>query len=359
MSVLRSPLALVPVAIALVIFGAVFLLINSSDRDDPASPLPAGVEGLGDESPNRADGTASPKMGDTEEAAPPQESPEEEPEDAGPERVSFRPEWDFDKVYVFEQESRTAMEVDVPNFGPIRSKTDMAFRMEITCEERPGGGLVSKASYEWITLDSEVAGQITSLDSRNEADREHAAFAPLAALLDAELTVIVNEAGEVLRVKGLPKIRPVPGAQAAMALLNEDTMKEFYSSSFDLQAPEEGVAIGESWETSTEVPMPPSATLSVQMENRFNGFKTVGGDSLAEVKVTGFVELGGEEGAASETSVDRSRITGTLLFDPELGQTRSLETRQELALETSTQGMTTQVVTNNTTILKLIEVRDR
>ena len=239
--------------------------------------------------------------------------------------VELKLKWENGKRYVFEQKMSSAVSLSMGGVA-IETASDMTQEMHYDVAAHEDGTEV-KFSFESVKMDVSMNGQQQmSFDSTAE-DGGGPAAAMMAPVLEMEASVIYDEEGEVVAVKGLD------GLQGMEQLgMGKDTLEQMMTQA-SLLMPGGDMKPGDEWERKIEMPLgqlskvPAVSTFKL----KFEGMEEREGKQLAMISVGGSVSMGGEGEEAPPISLESKKMEGVMFFDAELGQL--VESKMEMDLE--------------------------
>jgi len=239
--------------------------------------------------------------------------------------VELRLKWEEGKRYSFVEE--TSMSMTMAMGGAKMATTSEITQVSHHDVSAHESGKEVSLAFDSMKMAVSMNGQeMMAFDSKAE-DGGGQMSAMLKPLLELKASVIYNEKGEVLEVKGLDDLEGM--GQLGMGKEELDQMARQSS----LLLPGKDVAPGATWSAEISVPLgelsKEPATMVLEM--KFEEMIEKDGRKLAKLSMAGKIKKPAEGEGAPPVVMKSKKIEGSMLFDVELGQ--PVETKMEMELE--------------------------
>jgi len=234
----------------------------------------------------------------------------------------LRLKWGRGKRYGFEHTTTSAATMVVPGQGEMKSSTDMVQELRHEVSEHEKGAKVTNEITR-IRMKTAVGGmQVMEYDSADPAKSGGPMGPMLKPLTEMEFVSIYSRAGRLLEIKGLEDF------QGARQFGLGKEQLELMAKQTALLLPEKEVNPGDTWEAEMELPLGPLSEdpAVLKMRLKLAGVKEKGGRKVAEVSMTGDLDMNIKQKGEAVLSLKATRIEGAMDFDLELGQPVRTET---------------------------------
>ena len=227
--------------------------------------------------------------------------------------VLLKAKWIRGKSYIFRQ--TTDMEMELPIAGPEGSKTKMSmdFNVDVSDNKESGNKKMS-VRFAKVKMEMSMAGQNMVYDSEDPEKQSALLKTAFGDFANQKFEAEFDEDDNFLSVDGNAK----GGAPAApgMSGLGNEEIGNMLKQLGDFGFPEKAVEPDTKWQHGQELSMQQMGKMKMTIDYTYKGPKDHGGKKLAEIVFQGIADTDGEGGLVSFKD---SKMSGTMLFDPELG----------------------------------------
>ena len=235
------------------------------------------------------------------------------------EKVGLTLKFEPGKTYV--SESVISQKSAIPMMGETSVEMKM-LTAQTASQEGENVKVVQKSKS--VKMDISMAGVKSSLDSEDpdSLDPSNPIAGLLSGLMNVSSTIQLSPKGEIISVEA----ESAPGMETMG--FGEVELKQSARELFDM-LPSKSVAIGESWESESKMPLPEmfKGDVVVKYTHTFKGMEKVDGHELAKIVFTGKIDEKDEN-----LSVTSKKIGGEILFDAKIGQPRKVTTESEIVI---------------------------
>lgn len=269
----------------------------------------------------------------------------EEQKPAG-EKIQLQWKWGKGKFYRYQQTQEMQMKMSGipgrPEGSMETSSNQVMVISQKVAEVDENGAATLELKYESIKTEANnpMTGKIT-FDSTNEEDlkkaEENPAIAPLSLVIGRTFTLKMTNKGEVLEVNGFGKLmedvlkklksEDNPAFKGFVDAFSDKSMAKLFQQGY-AQLPRDAIAVGDSWETALNFPIPSLMMLKIKGKSIYEGLETVKKRECAKVTsqmdMTITMDPQGLLGhIPGEMKWEPAPCSVTLYFDPKEGITVS------------------------------------
>jgi predicted secreted protein len=179
----------------------------------------------------------------------------------------------------------------------------------------------------------------------------------MKALVGAEFTLKLDPQGEVSDVKVSQKLvdslKQNPALAQLGSMFSEDGLKNMVQQGGQ-GFPKESVEKGNSWTKNVELKMPFG---TMKMENTFTyeGPETKDDAKLEKIAMKAKITIEPAEDSPIALKIKSGDVAGTIYFDNVAGRIRRSETKQNMVMEITANGMVIETAVDQTMTMKLTE----
>ena len=250
------------------------------------------------------------------------------------------PTYQVGKTYTFEV--KQDMEMDMAEVGkalgqPAMGKTTVKMIMEMvaSCEAGEKAGHKSvKSKTSRVQMDMDAAGMQMKYDSNEPGSENTMLGQQMSKMVGQEFTMIMDETGEVVEMKGFEALADGPGAQ----MLGADQFKQMANPAMQLGIPAEGVVLGDTWKNEIDMDMGAQVgKMKVAFELKYSKDAEVDGEDCAVVEYTAKVnmDIKAQQGDAApvQMKVEDSKMVGDMSLDKSLRFFRIGNTDMDMSMK--------------------------
>ena len=218
------------------------------------------------------------------------------------------------KKYQYSMHQKVAMDmtavgkaVGQEGFGG-KTEINISMDLESVCKKHSTPGqIVVTTKYTRVAMDMNMGPMAMKYDSADPATAESPISKQLKPLLDLAIEVIYNDKNEIVEVKGFEKMQ-------GMQQFSKEQILQMFDPARVLGIPAEGVAIGETWGSTTDMAMGQKiGSLEMETDSTYEKDETVDGKKLAILSYTSRAKGDLEKtGVAGAVDVE---FNGTIKFD--------------------------------------------
>jgi len=279
--------------------------------------------------------------------------------------------WKFEKNKSFFQELTTDTTQDMTVMGtPVKQSQKQTFYFKWTpVEQNDKKEWVIKQQIIGVKMEIQIGGSTIKYDSTNPAGANNPLADFFKALVGTEFTLTLNSEMKVVKLEGRKEFldKLVAANQQMKGLLeqilSEDALKQMADPTF-AAIPNKEVKKDETWTYPSKLNLGPIGSYDTKYEYKYVG-KEKDDDKIAVTATLKYEKPGAEAAQGGlpfrikEAKLDSKSATGTILFDPKLGQIKSSDMKVQLegSLDIEIGGQSTKVdlKQTQTTTVKLHE----
>ena len=238
--------------------------------------------------------------------------------------VLLKSNWIPGKQYLFRQ--ATDMQMDLPLAGADGSKTEMSIDVKIDVESLDqSSNKKIKLGFDKVKMSMQMAGQNMVYDSEDPDNQSPLLKTTLSSLSDQLYEATFDKNNKILSVEG-------EGEGAAnglgMGAMSEGDVETMLQQLGDFQFPETMIEPGAKWQNEQTFKMQQIGEMKMAVDYTYVGPSDYDGKKVAKISFVGKAEVSGE----GLVSFKDSKMSGTLLFDPELGVLSDSETKMDMTM---------------------------
>lgn len=227
--------------------------------------------------------------------------------------VLLKAKWIRGKSYIFRQ--TTNMEMELPIAGPEGSKTKMSmdFNVDVSDKKESENKKMS-VRFSKVKMEMSMAGQNMVYDSEDPENQSALLRTAFGDFANQKFEAEFDKDDNFLSVDGNAK----GGAPAAAGIggLGNEEIGNILKQLGDFGFPEGVVEPDAKWQHGQELSMQQIGKMKMTIDYTYKGPKDYKGKKLAEIIFQG---IAASDGEGELVSFKDSKMSGTMLFDPELG----------------------------------------
>jgi len=227
--------------------------------------------------------------------------------------VLLKAKWIRGKSYIFRQ--TTNMEMELPIAGPEGSKTKMSmdFNVDVSDKKESENKKMS-VRFSKVKMEMLMAGQNMVYDSEDPENQSALLRTAFGDFANQKFEAEFDKDDNFLSVDGNAK----GGAPAAAGIggLGNEEIGNMIKQLGDFGFPEGVVEPDAKWQHGQELSMQQIGKMKMTIDYTYKGPKDYKGKKLAEIIFQG---IAASDGEGELVSFKDSKMSGTMLFDPELG----------------------------------------
>jgi len=227
--------------------------------------------------------------------------------------VLLKAKWIRGKSYIFRQ--TTNMEMELPIAGPEGSKTKMSmdFNVDVSDKKESENKKMS-VRFSKVKMEMLMAGQNMVYDSEDPENQSALLRTAFGDFANQKFEAEFDKDDNFLSVDGNAK----GGAPAAAGIggLGNEEIGNMLKQLGDFGFPEGVVEPDAKWQHGQELSMQQIGKMKMTIDYTYKGPKDYKGKKLAEIIFQG---IAASDGEGELVSFKDSKMSGTMLFDPELG----------------------------------------
>ena len=227
--------------------------------------------------------------------------------------VLLKAKWIRGKSYIFRQ--TTNMEMELPIAGPEGSKTKMSmdFNVDVSDKKESENKKMS-VRFSKVKMEMSMAGQNMVYDSEDPENQSALLRTAFGDFANQKFEAEFDKDDNFLSVDGNAK----GGAPAAAGIggLGNEEIGNMLKQLGDFGFPEGVVEPDAKWQHGQELSMQQIGKMKMTIDYTYKGPKDYKGKKLAEIIFQG---IAASDGEGELVSFKDSKMSGTMLFDPELG----------------------------------------
>jgi len=229
--------------------------------------------------------------------------------------VLLKAKWIRGKSYVFRQ--TTDMEMELPIAGPEGSKTKMSMDFNVDVSDNKGSEKQQMiVQFTKVKMEMSMAGQNMIYDSEDPEKQSALLKTAFGDFANQKFEAELDKNGNFLNVAENANKQGGAPAVAGIGGLGNEEIANMLKQLGDFGFPDKTVDPATKWQHGQELSMQQIGKMKMTIDYTYKGPKDHGGKKLAEIVFQGIADTDGEGGLVSFKD---SKMSGTMLFDPELG----------------------------------------
>jgi hypothetical protein len=221
----------------------------------------------------------------------------------------------------------------------VESRTSFVTRQEVKQVSADGIGSLDVA-YEGIRIKAGGPATMDYDSTRKDGQgNDPTLVAILEPMLAADMHMKITPTGHILELGGFEqafagmKAKVPQMGEAFEQMLGGDSLKRMLEVNV---FPEKKLVAGDSWKREVELEAPMLGTMTMQIDNVFQGTEERGGTECARIEISGTIELGQSSGPF-QVRLEDGTISGTMFLALSNGflQESNLDTKMSLSIDAS------------------------
>lgn len=272
----------------------------------------------------------------------------------------------------YEMTMNTVQDIDMEQMGQkmhMKNDISMTYVMEVK-EKDANNNIVMVSTFKKVKFISTTPMGEMGFDSDKGADTSNmfsSMFSKIfGGLVDQQMTIVVNEKGEVTEVKGMAEIfnnmikssglDTIPTAAASLEAFKQQFSDEQFKKNFDESfniLPKTDVAIGDSWDINNNKNL---MNMDVNTKTKYT-LKSVEGDmAVVDIASDFTVEKNGEDAGGVEMNMKGTQ-TGTMKINTKTGLAADAKIDQDITATSKTMGMEIPMTIKGSIVISSKEIK--
>ena len=236
--------------------------------------------------------------------------------------VLLKTNWIPGKEYLFRQ--ATDMQMDLPLAGAEGSKTESSIDVRIDVQSLDqSSNKIIKLGFDKVKVSMQMAGQNMVYDSEDPDNQSPLLKTSLSSFSDQSYEATFDKNNKILSVEGEDK-----GAANGLGMGRISDVETMLQQLGDFKFPEAMIDPDTKWQNEQTFKMHQIGEMKMAVDYTYEGPSDYNGKKVAKISFVGKAELSGE----GLVSFKDSKMSGTLLFDPELGVLSDSETKMDMIM---------------------------
>ena len=236
--------------------------------------------------------------------------------------VLLKSNWIPGKQYLFRQ--ATDMQMDLPLAGAEGSKTESSIDVRIDVQSLDqSSNKIIKLGFDKVKVSMQMAGQNMVYDSEDPDNQSPLLKTSLSSFSDQSYEATFDKNNKILSVEGEDK-----GAANGLGMGRISDVETMLQQLGDFKFPEAMIDPDTKWQNEQTFKMHQIGEMKMAVDYTYEGPSDYNGKKVAKISFVGKAELSGE----GLVSFKDSKMSGTLLFDPELGVLSDSETKMDMIM---------------------------
>ena len=236
------------------------------------------------------------------------------PSTAKAEDVTFAPKWESGKRYVFAQGMGGKSKMKMGELE-MDTNVDAEFVMGITVSDGEEGAQNLTWTYDAVKMDMEMMGQKMAFDSSDPSSGNPMLAPVFKTLTDMTVTGTLTDEGKLKNVEVTGDGADNPMLQG-FGLGKESLAQTVENLSGD-HFPDKAVAVGDTWEHTTEFPVPQAEPIDITTIYKYVGKESYNGTELPKVTYTASMKDAAKiEAQGVSMNIAKMEMEGHLFYDP-------------------------------------------
>ncbi len=273
------------------------------------------------------------------------------------EDVTFAPKWESGKRYVFSQGMGGKSKMKM---GELEMDTNVAaeFVMGINVTDVENSEAQKLTwTYDNAKMDMEMMGQKMSFDSASPGSGNPMLAPVFKSLTEMTVTGTLGEDGTLKDVE-------VTGDGAGNPMLEgfglgKDSLAQTVENLSGDHFPEKAVSVGDTWEHTTQFPVPQAEPIDITTVYKYVGKETYQGGELPKVTYTASMKEGAKiESQGVSMNISKMEMKGHLFYDPSKNVVVVTEGVADMVMEMNNGEEVIALPTTQTVSMTLKEITD-
>jgi len=240
--------------------------------------------------------------------------------------VLLKTNWIPGKKYNFRQV--TDMKMDLPLAGAEGSKTEMSIDFEIDVQSLDGSSNKKiQLGFDKVKMSMQMAGQNIVYDSEDPDNQNPLLKTTLSSLSDQSYEATFDENNEILSLESEGE-GEAAGNGLGMGAMSQGDVENMLQQLGDFKFPEAMIDPDTKWQNKQNFKMQQIGEMNMTVDYTYQGPVELDGKKLAKITFLGKAETSGE----GLVSFKNSKMTGAMLFDPQLGALLESETKMDMTM---------------------------
>ena len=238
--------------------------------------------------------------------------------------VLLKSNWIPGKEYNFRQV--TDMKMDLPLAGAEGSQTEMSIDFKIDVKSLDGSSNKKiQLGFDKVKMSMQMAGQNMVYDSEDPDNQSPLLKTTLSSLSDQTYEATFDENNKILSLEGEGE---GAGNGLGMGAMSQGDVENMLQQLGDFKFPEAMIDPDTKWQNKQNFKMQQIGEMNMTVDYTYKGPVESDGKKLAKITFSGKAETSG----AGLVSFKDSQMTGTMLFDPQLGALLESETKMDMTM---------------------------
>ena len=218
------------------------------------------------------------------------------------------------------------MKMDLPLAGAEGSKTEMSidFKIDVQGLDDSSNKKI-QLGFDKVKMTMQMAGQNMVYDSEDPDNQSPLLKTTLSSLSDQTYEATFDENNKILSLEGEGE---AAGNGLGMGAMSQGDVENMLQQLGDFKFPEAMIDPDTKWQNKQNFKMQQIGEMNMTVDYTYQGPVESDGKKLAKITFLGKAETSGE----GLVSFKNSKMTGTMLFDPQLGALLESETKMYMTM---------------------------
>ena len=237
------------------------------------------------------------------------------------------------------------------------TNVDAEFVMGITIADGEEGTQNLSWNYDSVKMDMEMMGQKMAFDSADPSSGNPMLAPVFKTLTDMTISGTLTAEGKLENVEVSGDGADNPMLQGFG--LGKDSLAQTVENLSGDHFPDKAVAVGDTWEHTTEFPVPQAEPIDITTVYKYSGMESYDGKELPKVTYTASMKEGAKiEAQGVSMNIAKMEMEGHLFYDPARNVVVVTEGVADMVMEMNNGEETIALPTTQTVSMTLKEITD-
>ena len=236
--------------------------------------------------------------------------------------VLLKTNWIPGKEYIFRQVTDMKMDLPLAGAGGSQTETSIDFKIDVKSLDGSSNKKI-QLGFDKVKMSMQMAGQNMVYDSEDPDNQSPLLKTSLSSFSDQSYEATFDKNNKILSVQGEDK-----GAANGLGMGRISDVETMLQQLGDFKFPEAMIDPDTKWQNEQTFKMHQLGEMKMAVDYTYEGPSDYNGKKVAKISFVGKADLSGE----GLVSFKDSKMSGTLLFDPELGVLSDSETKMDMMM---------------------------
>ena len=236
--------------------------------------------------------------------------------------VLLKTNWIPGKEYIFRHVTDMKMDLPLAGAGGSQTETSIDFKIDVKSLDGSSNKKI-QLGFDKVKMSMQMAGQNMVYDSEDPDNQSPLLKTSLSSFSDQSYEATFDKNNKILSVQGEDK-----GAANGLGMGRISDVETMLQQLGDFKFPEAMIDPDTKWQNEQTFKMHQLGEMKMAVDYTYEGPSDYNGKKVAKISFVGKADLSGE----GLVSFKDSKMSGTLLFDPELGVLSDSETKMDMMM---------------------------